>query len=253
MSADAAGMPQIRRQPEPPYEKLIKVIQNRNGARVPREEREQALLDLIHSFRYLIRKIAKDTFDAYAKSLGERFEDWEHDTMTTFLELVVEDYIPIEFGGQAAFGPYIQTKLFFRMKYAGQKIEKQYQRATLIDFSVLEQATGSVVENFLRGAVREAIYQQVTDSSEDLMDSFTDIEIRTMLNEIKDIAQKVLEPRELLVWGKYHFSGEAVRDIGGQLNPPISTSRVNQIVQGARKKIFETLGKRQIGAALKRS
>lgn len=253
MHAKPVGQPQIRRQPEPPYEKLIKVVQNRNGASIPREDREMALLELIKSFRYLIRRVARDTYDEYGKRNGERFEEWEHDTMTTFLELVVEDYVPIEFGGAAAFGPYIQTKLFFRMKYAGQKLEKQQERYALADFSVIEIADlGNISDNKFKSEIREAIYQQMTSSEEEVLETLNDIEVSQLLQKLRHIAKDVLDERELFIWNKYHFSPDAVRDIGGQLVPPISTSRVNQIVQQARKKIFEELGKRQLAEAFRR-
>lgn len=253
MSAEPIEFLNIRRKPEPDYEKLIKVIQNRNGARVPREEREEALLNLIKRFQYLIRKTARDTFEIYAKKCGERWENWEHDTMTTFLELVVDDYIPIEYGGQAAFGPYIQTKLYFRMKYAGQKLEKHLERYALADFSIIEIADlGTIGQNKFKNEIREAIYAQMTDSSEEVLDELSDTQIKGLLAKIVLIAKEVLDERELFVWNAYFFSPVAVRDIGGQLNPQISTSRVNQIVQAARKKVFEELGKRQILETLKR-
>lgn len=253
MSTDA--QPQLRRKPEPEYEKLIKVIQNRGGARISREEREAALLKLINQFRYLIRKTARDTWD---KSTGERFEDFEHDTMTTFLELVVGDYTPIEFGGASPFGPYIQTKLYFKMKYHRQRAERQYQRFPNTDFQRVDFSP-SVHGGLFDGregahiaCVREAIYEQVVDVESEVIDRMTDAEITEMLHEIREIAKSVLDARERFIWGAYYFSPMQVKDIGSQLEPPIGTSRVNQIVQQARKKVLEELGRRSIARALKR-
>lgn len=258
MSAAEQPMLGRRIKPEHKCEELIRRIQSRDGLRVPREEREVALIELFQSFRYLIRRIAKDTFEEYGKRLGETFQDWEHDTTTTFFELVVDDYVPIEYGGQsAAFAPYIQTKLYFKMKYAGQKMEKQAFRNISTDINEITEfdpdfAGRGARATSLNYEIREALYANLTNAEEEVLRDLEDGEISKLLKQVVAIAKSCLDEREFFVWSHYHFSEDAVREIGPQLNPPISTSRVQQIVQQARKKIFEEIGKQQFALVLKR-
>lgn len=247
------SQPNAGEQVEPEYERLVKVVQNREGNHT-KQEREDALIDLAHRFRYLIKKIATK---CWRKSTGESREDFEHDVMTTFCEMVLVDYIPKAYGGLAHFGPYVQNKLYWRTVYRAQTLVRESMRTFTTDFA--DSHTHDAAKGGAHGStgsrlspeIRDAILGMSTNVEDDVIGRMRDEEIQEQLNEVAAIAAQVLDEREKFVWDAYLYSPMMVKEIGGKLTPPIGTSRVNQIVIQARKKVLEELGRRKVLQSLK--
>lgn len=241
-----------QQKPEIECERLVKIAQNRDGQRISREEREAALVKLIHDFRYLIRKIARDT---WSDATGERFENFEHDTTTTFLELIIDDYVPVSHGGASPFAPYVQSKLYWRMVDKAQRAKNHYRR----QFSVSPREgrrgdggsrTTEPVNSQLDKFILESTFQNITETPDAVIEEFRDDQIRETLTLLNKIASEVLDERQRYVWKHYFFEKTQVREIGEKLNPPVGTARVHQLVQQARGLVLREFGKRQIGRAL---
>lgn len=244
---------------EPRYESLICTIQQREGSKgVPRDEREAASIELIGLFKYLIKKIANLT---WRKECGETRTDWEHDTMATFFELVISDFLPKKFGGAASFGPYIQQKLYWKMVYKGQKLCNSNNRLTSVcDFEIenVEDISGArmlhgtryaQVLNPFTSAIREAILANATGLEESYIESLRDQDIDKILAEIDQIVS-TLDDRSIFVWRSYFYSDMSTKLIGESLVPPVGSSRVHQFVHKTRKTVLEELGKRRVSASL---
>lgn len=239
-------------QVEPEYERLVKVVQNREGNHA-KQEREDALIDLAHRFRYLIKKIATK---CWRKSTGETREDFEHDVMTTFVEMVLTDYIPKAYGGLAHFGPYVQNKLYWRTVYRAQTLVRESMRTFATDYRDCydhshQWGDGRSNGNALPTELREAILGMSTNVEDDVIGRMRDEEIQQQLAEVAAIAAQVLDEREKFVWDAYLYSPMMVKEIGSKLTPPIGTSRVNQIVIQARKKVLAELGRRKVLQSLR--
>jgi len=245
------GVGSVEPNTEPDYERLVKVVQNREGNH-PKEEREKALITLAQQFRYLIKKISTQ---CWRKATGETKEDFEHDTMTCFCEMVLVDYIPKAYGGLAHFGPYIQTKLYYRTLWRAQKAVRDSGRSFVSDFSGEYDGNYQIkgtelIRKGLSPEVRDAIVATSTNVEDDVIGQMRDDEIETLLHEIMSIAARVLDKREKFVWDAYLYSPMLVKEIGNKMEPPIGTSRVNQIVIIARKKVLEEFGRQRIKRGL---
>jgi len=235
--------------------RLIDIAQMR-GKAVGLQDREDAILQLLEKFQYLIRKIAKKV---YRSNSGYEWKDWEHDATTVFLELLVDDYIPKEHGGASGFAHYITQKLYFRLLHRSQQEVKHYTRTQSHDLGAYDgvgedESDGNhflpAYQDELPTAVKEAILANTTDIEEGVMDNMRDEEMRSLFNEIVAIANKVLDKRERFVFFKYFYSHEYAKDIGPQMEPKVSKSRINQIVKTAREKIHKEIGRRYIGRKL---
>lgn len=257
-SAAQSAVPQVRRKEEPEYEKKIKIIQNREGGRVDVRIREQYILDVIKQFQYLIQRIARHTWQVYGKPVGQSHAEWHHETLTVFCELLISDYTPIEYGGAATFGPYIKTKLFCQMRWHGQKQQRHDSRHTNIDFSLIEmwdfEPGQSEGNSKIYTELRESIYQNVTDASEEVMQEVDDDAIVQKLGRICRIAQAVLDEDTLFVWNKYFFSEMTIADIGVflKMSPNTANAKIRRMLKDARRLIFEELGRQSIQDALKK-
>lgn len=108
---------------------LIRKAQNRNGS-VPRQQRDEALMELCRRFANLIKRHAKRV---YRSASGYDLKEWHHDAITTFIELVISDYRLKEDGGSAFFGTYITQKLYFRLLYKSQESVLHYRRQGTFD------------------------------------------------------------------------------------------------------------------------
>lgn len=234
---------------EPEHEVLIRRIQNREGS-IPKAEREEALLELIKKFQYLIKKIANDV---WRKEIGETPDDFQHDTLTTFLELVVEDYIPPRYGGQTTFAPYIQSKLYWKTLYRAQRLTTQRNRAFSVDFTDKGlESNPDRSEQQVPHALREALLANAGNVEDVIVQDMRDNEIAKQLMELRLIADdsRILDDRERFVWNAYFFSPLTVREIGEKIEPKIGTSRVNQLVGQVRQKVLAEYARRRIGRTL---
>lgn len=232
----------------PRYEILIRRIQKRPGYVTEVHDRERDCEELIHLFRYLIRKIATKTWRA---GNSETREDWFQDTMTAFIEFVLSDYLPKEFGGSAMFGTYIQNKLFWKMVYAGQKNleHSAMHRQTNFHAETASFESGDRVDHF-SADLRGRILELSTGIEEHLIAEMRDEDVSRQLREVEEISKKVLDARELFLWDSFMTSPTTVRESGEKCNPPISGSRVHQIIATSRRKVLEEMGRRALKATL---
>jgi hypothetical protein len=245
----------VRRKEEPEYERLIRMIQNREGRPIPKADREAACLQVMEQFKYLIKRIASQT---WRRDSGETRGDWHHETLTTFFELMVGDYTPHAQGGAAMFAPYIKQKLYYKMLYRSQRALQQQSRERASAFDV-DLPYPSYVTHGVRThtegplmtrELREAILANSAGIEETIIGEMRDSEIEAQLDEIKAIADAVLDERSKTIWHQFFYTPTLVKVIGEQLEPRISTSRVNQLINSARTRVLEELGRRRVAAAL---
>lgn len=228
---------------EPRYEFLIRRIQQRDGLVISREEREDDFVELIKQFEGFIKKIAKST---WKKSNKISLEDWHSDTISTFYEYIISDYIHPRYGGASPFAPYIKTKLYFRMVHKGQEENKYINRSFASEMHTVLDSEWTE-NNDLRKTVLRSMLENSISVEEEFIANKTDMAISEKLKEIKVIAKEILNERDHSIWEKYFYTGLKSRDIGASLDMPgLNSVNVNVSIKNSRTSILSELGKRHM-------
>lgn len=258
--------------PEDPPERLVEIIQNLAG-NIPKEEREMAMNDLISRFQYLIKKFTNSIFYGYnlKARINYEYADLLQDALMEFCYLVTQDFkikADLNDTGLAVFGSYIKVKLYRRLQYKTQERLRKSGDGNdkLVD---IDDAFTGAQDNSAEGGfrdrsgyvgheIRQAIIANALRYDDMVLDSMSDEECSKILQEIIDIANAVLEPRDRKVWELYYISHYMVGEIGAQVsskvpgdeNKPIGRQRVLQIARDANSLILQEFGRR---AGLRRS
>lgn len=258
---------------------LIRLAQNRNGS-VQKQVRDEAMMHLCRKFRRLICKKARET---YRKANPTPYDEWEHEAITTFIELVLDDYRLKEDGGAAFFGHYINQKLYYRLVDKAQRVIGHYNRQGMLDIGTAENgkvmigavrrtdssmklSTNDRIDIGIdedgitrRGALRTvptAVFGSMVANfyGEGADSAVIDYDRREFVieqaQEIMEIAKRILKEREFQIFSMHYASGKIAKDIEPLLKPHISVSRIRFIARQARRKVLEELGRQRIRKTL---
>lgn len=244
-------------------ERLIEIIQNVSG-RISKQEREDAMVILIHRFQYLIRKITNSLFFGYdLEKYNYRMEDFRSEVFLQFLELVYNDFRikeNLEDKKLAVFANYIKIKLYRRVQWSIQKYLKAqgYDSEISSDLEMISNDLRFI--NFRNGPgtsimipmfheIQEAILGNALNYDERVLEEMSDEHCRNTLDLLFRLATEVLTERDRQIWELYYLSGETAKEIAEKFisntNPDktIDRSRVLQIATKSNEKILAAYGR----------
>ena len=262
--------------PEHPPERLIEIIQNLTG-KIPKEEREQALIELIRRSQFLIQKVTNHLYYTYDQGPKHRYDyaDFQQDVLLEFIHLVtldfkIKDQDNPNDTGYAVFGNYIKVKLYRRVQYKMQERLKKTNWGKDVPVGTwLSEPYGSVDATDSAGSMgagesitpagkhiwnelNEALLANCLNYDDLVLDNILDEDIKMIVAEIMEIAQTVLNERDYRVWSLYYCSGVMVGEIGKMVPSKDGEERVMgrqlvlKVAQNANDKVIREYGRRSV-------
>lgn len=243
-------------------EVLVRIIQSREGS-PSKAEREAAFEELLEMFRPLIKSIAHRVYRGYKHALFTDFPTFYHDTVTCAIELVLADYVPKKYGGKAMFAPYLQSKLFYRTLYRAQRtvlrssrefcIPLNFEETTrtdqLLSSDCITNNLRAILDQTMSGQIHTAILSQVMNRKETVFDDFTQLQISSRVEKLRNVAKHMLTEREHFIWEGTLFLGMQFNEIAKELNTnliedesPWTKQRVFNAYNRIRVKVLSAFG-----------
>ena len=204
---------------EHPCEALIRIVQSREG-NPSKIEREAAFVELLEMFRKGIFAISSSVYKKWHQSICQDYESFHHDTVATFIEMVVCDYVPKKYGGAAMFAPYFQSKLYFRTLDRAQRRANLYNRERPMDiiecFDTLSNNNRDDNKQEDYHLLR-SVYQSIVGVNSEISEGLETAELQARIKHLRRTAKRVLSDKYYSIWDLHIFSEWTSDEIAKQI------------------------------------
>lgn len=193
-------------------------------------------------FRPLILTISSALYRKFKSFTSDEFDDFHHSVLVSAIELVLHDFVPQTYGGQAYFATYLKRKLWL-VCLGRARINAEKQMYASETFQYGDYLT------IAKGHDSQAIAEEITDIDQTSVNDLAFGEVDKRVADVLMIAQQSLTETEFIIWqyvllrgSSYTQIAEILKDRDPDSKYTWTKQRVYNAYNSIRQKVMASYG-----------